>query len=283
MTIDYNSLMNWEIPDAFQEYSQKDCILYALGLGFGGDPTDSKQLRYVYEKDLVPFPSMAVVLAMGGSWARAEGTGIDFTQLLHAEAGFEIHRPLPVKGSVVSKTRVTDVIDKGPGRGAIVISQRQLFLNGEPSPMATFRSSSFCRADGGFGGPVTVSPKPHPIPDRAPDLRIRIKTLPQSALIYRLSGDYNELHCDPEIAQNAGFERPILHGLCSFGTAVRSVVEGFDLDPVTVKGAGVRFTSPVYPAETLETAIWRDSDIISFRTRVTERDVLVLNHGWPKA
>jgi len=272
--------MNWRIPDAFQQYSEKDCILYALGLGFGSDPSDFQQLRYVYERNLVPFPAMAVVLAMGGSWARAEGTGIDFTQLLHAEIAFEIHRPLPVKGSVVSKTHVTDIIDKGAGRGAIVISQRQLFWNGEASPVVTLRSSSFCRADGGFGGPVTVSPKPHPIPDRMPDLTISIKTLPQSALIYRLSGDYNELHSDPEVAKKAGFDRPILHGLCSFGVALRAVVEGFELDPTTVKGAGVRFTAPVYPGETLETKIWRDSDVISFRTRVVERDLLVLNNGW---
>ena len=280
MAIDYNQLINFAIPDAVQNYDERDCILYALGLGFGADPVDPRQLRYVYEKDLVAFPAMAVILAMGSSWARQDETGITYAQLLHAEQQFQIHRPLPIKGSVVSRSRVSEVIDKGEGRGAIVVAERRLFIDGEETPSATLSTTLFCRADGGFGGPVTASPKPRPFPDGEPDLEISIATLPQAALIYRLSGDDNPLHSDPAVAAKAGFNAPILHGLCSFGIAVRSVVEGLDLDPAMVTGGGARFTAPVYPGETLTTSIWRAAEGAYFRTRIADRDLMALNHGW---
>ena len=279
MAIDYDRLIAWTIPDAAQTYDAKDCILYALGLGFGSDPVDPRHLRHVYERDLEPFPTMALVLAAGGSWSRDPGTGIDFTRLLHAEQSFELHRPLPSRGTVVSRSRVADVIDKGEGRGAIVTSERLLFIDDEAEATATLRSSLFARGDGGFGGRARVSPRPPAMPERAPDRLVRLKSLPQAALIYRLSGDYNELHSDPDVAARAGFAAPILHGLCTFGMAMRSVVEGLGIEPKSIVAAGVRFTAPVYPGETLETSIWRDGPSAPFRTRVVERDVLALDHG----
>jgi len=280
MAIDYSHLKGWQIPDATQSFGPKDCVLYALGLGFGAEPTDPAQLRFVYERGLQAFPSMAVVLATGVSWAADPGTGIDYTKVLHAEQTFELHRPLPTIGEVVGRTSVAEVIDKGAGRGAILITQRDLYIDGESSPTATLRSTLFCRADGGFGGPVTESPKPHPVPEREPDGKLAIKTLRQAALIYRLSGDVNPLHCDPEVAAAAGFREPILHGLCTFGTAVRSALDTAGVDPACVQAGGARFTSPVYPGETLQTEIWRDSDMITFRTQILDRDKLALNNGW---
>jgi len=280
MAIEYTHLKGWQIPQATQSYGHKDCILYALGLGFGNEPANPAQLRFLYERGLQAFPSMAVVLATGVSWAADPGTGIDYTRVLHAEQSFELHRPLPTQGEVVGRTSVAEVIDKGAGRGAIVMTQRDLYIDGQATPTATLRSSLFCRADGGFGGPVTESPKPHPVPERAADSRLAIKTLRQAALIYRLSGDVNPLHCDPGVAASAGFREPILHGLCTFGTAIRSALEAAGVDPADVKAGGARFTSPVYPGETLQTEIWRDGALITFRTSILERDKLALNNGW---
>ncbi len=280
MAIDYDRLMAWPIPDAAQDYTEKDCILYALGLGFGSDPVDPVHLRYVYEGALTVFPTIATVLASGGSWSRDPGTGIDYAKVVHAGQSFELHRPLPPRGSVVSRSRVTDVIDKGPGHGAIVVSQRQLFLDGEDTPTATLSASLFARADGGFAGPVVAGARPHALPGHAPTYVVSVTSLPQAALLYRLSGDYNELHADPRIAVRAGFDRPILHGLCSFGMAIRAVAEGVGADPQTIVAGGVRFVAPVYPGETLETSIWLGGDTASFRTRAVDRDLPVLNNGW---
>src|SRR3546814_10837536 len=150
----------------------------------------------------------------------------------------------------------------------------------EATPSVRLESSLFCRADGGFGGATKPGVKPHQLPERDKDFELRVATLPQAALIYRLSGDYNELHVDPDVATHTGFSVPILHGLCSFGTALSSIVEGLNIDPADMKGAGVRFTSVVYPGETLMTDAWRDGNMISFRTHVAARSVVALNHGY---
>lgn len=279
MTIDYRNLMDWPIPDARQDYDERDCILYALGIGFGEAPLDPRHLRHSYERDLAAFPSMAVVLATGGPWGRAPGTGIDYAKVVHAEQSFALHRPLPVRGSVRSRSRVVEVVDKGPGRGAIVTFERELLIDDDAAPAATLTSSLFCRGDGGFGGPALPPRKREPMPDRAPDVLGRMAIPQHLALTYRLSGDYNELHADPEVARRAGFPVPILHGLCSFGIALRSVAVSLDIAEDSITGAGVRFTAPVYPGETLETAVWREADGARFRTRVIERDVVALDLG----
>lgn len=280
MAIDYEHLLHWPIPDALQDYTARDCVIYALGLDYGSAPLDPRHLRHVYERDLQPIPSMVLTLATGGSWSRDPGTGIDYTQLLHAEQSFRLHRPLPVQGHVQSRSRVVAITDKGDGRGAIVTAERQLFIDGAADPAATLVSSLFCRADGGFGGPASGGPAPRPVPEGDFDAVSRLAVPRNLALIYRLSGDYNELHCDPEVAAKAGFAAPILHGLCSFGLAIRSVVEALDIAPAAVAAGGSRFTAPVFPGETLETHIWRHPGGAAFRTRVVERDRIVLNNGW---
>lgn len=279
MTIDYRRLMDWPIPDAQQVYTERDCILYALGIGFGAAPLDPRHLRHCYERDLAAFPSMAVVLATGGPWARDSDTGIDYAKVVHAEQSFALHRPLPVRGTVRSRSRVVEVVDKGEGRGAIVAAERELFIDGDAAPTATLTSSLFCRANGGFGGPAATARKRDPMPDRAPDAVGCIAVAPHLALTYRLSGDHNELHADPDVARAAGFRAPILHGLCSFAIALRSVAESLDIAEQAIAGAGVRFTAPVYPGETLETAVWREAEGVRFRTRAIERDIVVLDLG----
>jgi len=207
-------------------------------------------------------------------------TGIDVVKVLHAEQRLTIHRPLPPAGTVVAKTRVLEVIDKGAERGAILITERTLHEKAGGELLCTQMSSTFCRGNGGFGGSVTASPSPHAMPSSAPQRSADTRTSRRAALIYRLSGDYNPLHCDPQTAAAAGFREPILHGLCSYGIAARSIIEIFcDGDGDLLRALDVRFSSPVYPGETLRTEMWSDGSVIAFRTRVLERDVVVLNHG----
>lgn len=280
MTIDPGRLIDWPIADAHQEYDERDCILYALGLGFGSNPLDQRQLRFVYERDLEPFPSLALVLAAGPRWASDPATGIDYSRVVHAEQSFTLTRPLPVRASVRSSSRVTAIVDKGAGRGAILTSERALFFDNDEAPTALLTSSLFCRGDGGFGGPASPSPKPPSLPDSPPDTTVSLVIPLNLALVYRLSGDMNPLHADPEVALAAGFRAPILHGLSSFGLALRAAIGGFDLSPSAVTGAGVRFTGPVYPGETIATDIWRLAGRLAFRSRIPARDAAVLDYGW---
>lgn len=284
MTIDYQSLKPHRFEDVVHDYTQKDCMLYALGLGLGHDPLDRQQLRFVYEGaegGLQMLPSMHVVLATPGFWAKEPWTGIDWKAILHGEQRLTIHRPLPPSGSVVGKLTIEEIIDKGAGKGALIYSRRDLFDRASGELLSSVLSTSFCRNDGGFGGPSGPVHAPHAVPDRAPDLQVDLPTQPQAALVYRLSGDYNPLHADPAVAETAGFKAPILHGLCTYGVACHAIVKtllGYEAS--RLKQFDVRFTSPVYPGETIRTEIWRESDQqASFRCRVVERDVVVLNNG----
>lgn len=281
MAIDRDRLMAWDFPDVVQTYDRRDTMLYALGLGIGADPLDRGQLRYVYEDGLSALPSMGVTLGYPGFWLADPRAGVDWKRLLHGEQGIELFEPLPVAGTVVGRTRVTDVVDKGAGRGALVFSRRDILDHSSGRLLCRLTSTTFLRGDGGFGGPSGPTPAPHPVPDRAPDREIALPTLPQAALIYRLSGDYNPLHADPEVARAGGFERPILHGLCTFGIAAYAVLSGAaGGDPDRIASLDVRFTSPVYPGETIATQLWTGPDgVVSFRSRVAERDLVVLDNG----
>ncbi len=281
MAIDPARLRDWPIPEIEQTYTERDTMLYALGLGLGADPLDSKQLRYVYEHDLKVLPSMAVMLGYPGFWLGNEATGADWRKVLHGEQGFEIFKPLPPKGTVVGRSRVTGLFDKGAGKGAVLLSERDVLDSASGELLCRLTSTTMLRGDGGFGGPSGPLPAPHPLPERAPDLHSRIATAPNAALIYRLSGDYNPLHADPEVARKAGFDKPILHGLCTFGVVCRALVElCCDDDPKRLVKMQVRFSSPVYPGETIVTDVWNDGDgRVSFRAKVAERDIVVINNG----
>lgn len=280
MAIDIDKLLNWPFEDLEHSYSARDTMLYALGVGAGADPLDASDLKFVYEDGLQALPSMAVVLGYPGFWMKNPATGINWQQLLHGEQGLVIHQPLPAAGTVIGRTRVTHIVDKGAGKGALVFSQRTVTDKASGELLATLTGTTFLRADGGFGGPAGPAPAPHPLPDRAPDASLDLATLPQAALIYRLSGDYNPLHADPKVAAGAGFPRPILHGLCTFAVASRALLRlACDNDPTKLKAMQVRFSAPVFPGETIRTEIWRDGHIISFRCKAVERDLLVLNNG----
>jgi len=281
MTFDRDRLLAWPIPEVRHTYTRRDTMLYALGLGLGQDPLDPAQLRYVYDEDLQALPTMAVVLGYPGLWMADPGTGIDCTRMLHGEQGLELFAPLPAAGTVVGRTRVVDVIDKGAGKGAVVLTQRDVVDADSGALLCRLSATSMLRGNGGFGGPNTPLAAPHALPARAPDHVAEHRTSPRAALLYRLSGDYNPLHADPAAARAAGFERPILHGLCTFGMAGAALLaHGCGHDAARLRAMRARFTAPVFPGETLRTEIWRDGTQLSFRTTVAERGAVALNNGW---
>ena len=282
MTIDYQKLKNWPFRPIEHTYAEKDSILYALGLGFGADPSDRRQLDFVYEEGLKALPTMAVVLASPGFWLKDPATGVDWKKVLHGEQGLKIHEPLPAAGTVVGTTRIDEIVDKGAGKGALLYSTREIRDKTSGKLLAEVASVGFLRGDGGFGGPGGVPRKTQAIPERAPDASVEINTLPQSALIYRLSGDFNPLHADPDVARAAGFERPILHGLCTYGVAGHALLKLVcDYDAARLKRMDVRFSAPVYPGETIRTEIWTEGDgRLAFRCTVPERKTVVLNNGY---
>ncbi len=280
MTIVYDKLMALAIPPAVQTYDEKDCMLYALGVGLGHDPVNVDELPFVYEKNLKVLPTMATVLGYAGFWVRDLATGIDWVKVVNGEQGFTLHRPLAGEATVIGRSRIVEVIDKGPGKGALVFTERGITDKVRGQLLATVTQTIFCRGDGGFGGPPRAAPPPHPLPERAPDAVCDLHTRPEAALIYRLSGDRNPLHADPAVARAAGFERPILHGLATFGVAGHAVLKVMcGYDPARLVSFACRFSAPVFPGETIRTEIWRDDDVVSFRARIVERDVIAINNG----
>ncbi|MGE5501374.1 MAG: MaoC/PaaZ C-terminal domain-containing protein [Ignavibacteriales bacterium] len=283
MALDYDYLMSLPPIETRHVFSVRDTILYALGVGAGLDaPTDPHELQFVYEEGLKALPTMAVVLAYPGFWAKDPKYGLDWRRVLHGEQSIELHRPLPVAGELRGLTTIDAIFDKGADKGAVLYSSRRIEDVASGELVATVRHSSFLRGDGGFGGRAEGAPKPHPIPERAPDMVLQMKTRPEQALIYRLSGDYNPLHIDPEVARQAGFGAPILHGLASYGVVGRAVLRALTGgDPGRLRRYDVRFSSPVFPGETLEVALWREgAGRGALAARVVERDVRVLQNGY---
>ncbi|HMO44412.1 MAG TPA: MaoC/PaaZ C-terminal domain-containing protein [Rubrivivax sp.] len=284
MAIDVHKLKNWPFPPFEQSYSARDTMLYALGVGLGQDPLDRQQLAFVYEDGLQALPTMAVVLAYPGFWAKDPATGIDWVRLLHGEQSLELHAPLPAAGTVRGLTRVTAIVDKGAGKGALMYSERDIQDAASGRLLAVSRSVSFLRGDGGFaasGQKSDAAPPPRAAtPDTPPDHVCELQTRPEAALLYRLSGDYNPVHADPAVAQAAGFERPILHGLCSFGVSGHALLKTLcGWDASKLKEIGCRFSAPVYPGETLRVEMWQRGEAVQFRTWAVERKRLVLSHG----
>jgi len=205
---------------------------------------------------------------------------VDWTQVLHGEQGIELHRPLAVAATVLAQTRVTAIIDKGEGRGALIYTEREIRDTQTGELLATLSSTTVARGEGGFGGPAAAQPQPHRLPEREPDAVCDLSTAPHAALIYRLSGDPNPLHADPAVARAAGFDAPILHGLCTLGVAGHAVLRTCcDYDPARFTSLRLRFSAPVYPGETIRTEVWKDGDVVSFRSHALERKVMVLDNG----
>lgn len=278
------AVRNWPFGEIRQTVSPRDAMLYALGIGIGADPLDGGQLRFTFEKELQAVPSYAAVLCTAGMWLRDPRTGIDYLKVVHGEQDVVIHRPLPVTGEVRATSRVLRICDKGPGKGAVIEQVREV-LGPDGLAIATVRQVTFARGDGGYsqhGGHSDDAPAALPaVPERAPDAEVLLTSIPQAALVYRLSGDYNPLHSDPEVASRAGFPRPILHGLCTYGMATHAVLRhACKYQAGRLKRMAVRFSSPVFPGETVRFQLWEASGGMHLRAHVAERDVVVLNNGW---
>jgi acyl dehydratase len=279
MPIQYENLLNYKIPDVHHTLTKRDTAFYALSCGLGADPTDQAQLDYVdFHREMKVLPSMPVVMGYPGSFLTDPATGIDAVKVVHGEQTVEIFRPLPAEGEIIGRNRVASLVDKGEGRGALMVTEREVIDAASGDILALATATVFLRGDGGFGGPSGPVTPPHKMPEGAPDLAIDLPTRPEQALYYRLNGDDNPLHADPGFAARAGFPRPILHGLCTFGVVAHALVRGLSGgEPGRIKKFGCRFSAPVFPGETIRTEFWRDG---SFRALVVERDVVVVNHGF---
>jgi len=279
MALNYDHLMGLKREGDRFRYTDRETMLYAIGIGMGADPLDRNELPYVFEQPfLKTVPSMASVLARV---PLLKDCGYDYTKVVHGEQHLTLHRPLPAEGELISSARVTAAYDKGAGKGAVIYTETAVRSAADGQPMFTLVSSTFARGDGGFGGPSGSGPQPHAIPDRKPDATATLETSKDQALLYRLNGDRNPLHADPDLARRVGFPAPILHGLCTYGVACRAVLQTVAAyDHTRITGFDVRFSSPVYPGEAIATDIWVDGKVVSFRCRIPGRDnVVVINNG----
>lgn len=282
--LNYDVVRNWPFEEITQAITPRDAMLYALGIGIGADPIDRGQLRFAYEEELRVVPSMAAVLCTPGSWMGDPTSGVDYVKAVHGEQDVRVFRLLPTEGLLRAKTRITRVQDKGPGRGALIEQARNI-RDAAGELLASVRHITFARGDGGYSQGARCSddaPESLPeIPNRTPDAEVRLGSVPQAALIYRLSGDYNPLHSDPDVAARAGFHKPILHGLCTYGMAAHVVLRHYcDYDPARLKRMAVRFSSPVFPGETLRFQLWQAQGGVHLRAHADAREVMVLNNGW---
>lgn len=277
--ISYPPILNILSKPESWSWNESDAILYALCLGFGENSIDERALRFVYEKDLQVIPSFPTILAWVAEPTFAD-LGIDPITALHGEQIIELHRPISMPVDVNVQGRVLNVYDKGVGRGAVVVTQHMIRDAADQALIAILTTTCFARADGGCGGSSEPASRPHRAPTRAPDKSIDFPTRPDSALLYRLTGDRNPIHADPDVAKAGGFVRPLLHGLCVFGITCRAVLETYaDFVPNEIAVHQARFASPVYPGEMLTVDMWRDLNIVSFEVRVRARGVTVVSGG----
>src|SRR6201985_251336 len=286
MPIDYDDMMQSGATGLAASYDEKDVMLYALGVGFGRDPLDEKELPFVYENNgLKLVPTFASVINRGSApperQRMPQKSSINFALVVDGERRITFHKPLPPRCTVVSDERYLDILDKGEGKGAVLIQERVSRDKASGDKLFTIVTSIFARGDGGFGGKPHGGPQLHAIPERAPDQIHECDTRPDQAFLYALSGDRNPLHRDPALAKMVGFPRPILHGLCSYGTACRAVLSTLaEYQPERIGRFDVRFSKPVFPGETLVVELWQDGGTISYRASVKERPGTgVLNNG----
>ena len=276
--IDYQHLMNWKFPHIEQHLTQRDTILYALGVGLGADPLDRNQLRFVYEKNLLTFPSMASIFCYPGNWLKDTRTGVNYGKVVNGGTKFVIHQALPTQGTLTCAPRVIEIVDKGAGKGALIMVERKVHDKNSGALVCTVTTTTFCRADGGFEGPSQSSTaSPRKVPDTAPDGGVEFTVARNLALLYRLNGDQNPIHADPDVARAAGFKEPILHGLSTMGVATHALLKGCcDYDPARLESVSVRYTAPVITGDTIRTEFWREDSMIQFRSVVAARGAAVL-------
>lgn len=273
MPIDPAVAIGAELPTQQFAWETSDVQLYHLALGAGGRPTEAAELKYLLDLQPQVLPTFATVAATFHATDAPKvsypGVEIDLAKVVHGSQEVTVHRPLPSSGKASSTTRISDVWDKG--KAAVIVSETTT-TDDEGNALWTARSSIFARGEGGFGGERGPSESVTP-PDREPDFDVSTPTLPQQALLYRMCGDRNPLHSDPDFATGAGFPAPILHGLCTYGIVCKAAVDAvLDGDASRVAGFKARFAGVVFPGETLRTRIWRDDNRLLIAASVVERD-----------
>lgn len=280
MAIDYPAALALTETGLQYSYSERDAMLYAVAIGMGAEPSRyARELPFIYEREHRTVPTFASVIAWGAGVSVAK-LGLDPRGVLHGEEETLFHRPLPPSGGVLADSSVVEIFDRGKDRGAIVLRQTVLRDAEDGQLVATLKRTLFARRNGGEGGAAGDPPRPHPVPERAPDATLIFATAPNQAALYRLCGDRTALHVDPVAAAAAGFERPILHGLCTYGLCCRAVLEAFcDFDPTRIRSHTVRFSAPVFPGDVLQVDLWRDGEVVAFQASVPARGILVIKNG----
>ncbi|MGC5161167.1 MaoC/PaaZ C-terminal domain-containing protein [Rhodococcus sp. DT1] len=276
MPIDVNAALTAAPTVREAGWTERDVILYHLGLVAGVDSLDPAELGWVYEKNLKVLPTFAMVAGQGVSAGAVTPAGlnlpgidIDLRKILHGGQSLTVHAPIPASGAATISSRVADVWDKG--KAAVIVLEQSAQDSGG-NPLWTTAMQIWARGEGGFGGDAGPDAS-NAVPERSPDKVLVSPTSTQQALVYRLSADMNPLHADPAFAKMAGFDRPILHGLASYGIVCKAVVDGLlDGDPTRVRTFSVRFAGSLYPGETIETAVWRDGDTLAVLATCPERD-----------
>jgi acyl dehydratase len=281
MPIKYEELMALKNLGQKYVYTDREVMLYACGIGMGANPMDEKELAFVNETALEPRPLKVVpTFASVAAWGAGPGEmNLNRVMVVDGERDITFHKPLPTSSQIIADSSVLAVFDKGKDKGA-VIRHQTILKNPDGEKLATLVASRFARGDGGFGGPSEGQPEPHQVPSRSPDKVVDITTRADQALVYRLCGDRNPLHSDPGFARKAGFPKPILHGMCTYGITCRGMLQTYaDYDPTAFKQHIARFSSPVYPGETVTMELWKDGDVISFEAKVKARGVTVIRNG----
>ncbi|MGH8915555.1 MAG: MaoC/PaaZ C-terminal domain-containing protein [Acidimicrobiia bacterium] len=280
MPIDLAAAVGAKLAGDTFSWDDEDVILYHLGIGAGDPPTDPDELRYVYEGDLHVMPTYATIPQFRTmmSVGIAPGFDVNPAMILHGEHEVVIHETIPTRGTVTQTGRVTDVFDKG--KGALAVLEIVSVREETGRPLFTNRARIYIRGEGGFGGDSGPATTDH-VPERDPDHVVESVTLPQQALLYRMaSGDRNPLHVDPGFAAFAGFDKPILHGLCTYGIVGKAVVDrAVAAGPEDVASFRARFSDVFFPGETLVTRIWEEGDHLTVTAEAKERGVTVLSNG----
>lgn len=282
MPLDQEKMVNFEYPETEHSYTERDAMFYALSVGFGAEPNDLDQLKFIYEKNLQALPMMAGVIGWLGRQANPD-FGINYDKIVAGEQKIIIHKPLPTSATILSRSKICDVLDKGERTGALIYYERDIFEKQSGDLLASVHHTIVARGNGNFGGKSGPTPPVHELPEREPDKVCDIQTSPNIALLYRLNGDRNPLHADPQHAQSVGFDKPILHGLGTFAIGGHAVLKSCcDYDPTQLLSLQARFSQPVFPGDMIRTELWIDGDVVSFRSLAPERDHVVLNNGMAK-
>jgi len=280
MPINVDEALAAELEPAEFSWTSSDIQLYHLGLGAGKDPMDKRELRYLTDDTPQVLPTFGSVAQTFHQTepptVQYPGIDIELSKVLHASEAVSVPGPIPPSGTGRAVTRFTEIWDKG--KAAVIWSETRVTAP-DGTLLWTQRRSIFARGEGGFGGDRGSSTSTA-APDRAPDLELDIPVLPQQALLYRLCGDRNPLHSDPEFARQAGFPRPILHGMCTYGLTCRAVLQTYaDYDATAFQRHVARFSAPVFPGETVTVDLWKDGNVVSFEARVKARGVTVIKNG----